>query len=384
MRPGDTATFDTKRFEKSVEEMRSRGEEVHAKGREVFRRTGRLDRLVNVHGALRLSHNSMTKDGDKAVLKNGIALPVWSGFDGTGSMGHLAGVAHNAMGEINSMLDGIRDRYNPQLATSVLQDVDDMHDPFQMSQFEGDQRVAEQIRLLIPDHDGGDAIEDYQLGLAFLALATHTDIHNFYGLKGYGMVVGDQIGRERVTVEDVDHFLGHKLQGTMTTKAVARQLWSKWHLFYLHIVDGSTRRDEQTRWWDDKLEKGHTVVVPNENLLAESQAALIYVTETLDPTEDGLFEFLSAAGANKKITKADAKEIWGWIIEAGVPFGAQAKLPGYSDIPMPGAVFAHYRHQWPIDHPKAAENVIPVEPAVADISAGAPKSEKIGWDGGKF
>lgn len=378
MKTGDTATFDTKRFEETVEAMRSRGEEVHTKGREVYRRTGRLDPLVDVKGKLRLSHNSMKKDGEKAILTNGIALPIWSGFDGTGSMGHLAGVAHDAQANIHAMLGGIRHRYNPQLATSVLQDVDDEHGPFQMSQFEGDERSAEQIRLLIPDLNGGDPIEDYQLGLAYLALAVDTDIYNFYGLKGYGMIIGDEIGRENVTVEEVEQFLGQKLQSTMSTKAVAKLLWPKWHLFYLHIVNGSTERDEMTRWWDDKLEKGHTVVVSNEKLLAEVQAALIYVTETLEPTEEGLFEFLSAGGSNKKISKESSKEIWGYIVEAGVPFGAQVKLPGYADIPMPGSVFEYYRHQWPVGHPKFDQNRIPTDPEVIDPSS-APKKEKIKW-----
>jgi len=380
MRTGDTATFDTKRYEKSVAEMRTRGEEVHDRGRDIYRKTGHLDPLVNIHGQLRVSHNSMKKDGEKCILTNGIALPIWSGFDGTGSMGENAARAHAALGEINAMLDGIRGRYNPQLATSVIQDVDDEHPVFQMSQFETDDRIAEQIRLLIPDHNGGDAPEDYQLGLAYLMMATHTDISDFYGLKGYGMVVGDQIGREKVSVESVNHHLGHKLQSAMSTKSVGHQLLPKWHIFYVHVGSGDGgERDFATKWWDEILGKGRTVVVPDPNLLAEVQAGLIYVCETAEPTADGLTAFLTAEGSNKKITAKVAKEIWDWIVDGGVEFGAQTKLPGYGDIPLPGSVFAHYRHQWPEGHSKFEENFIPVDPVALDPSPTMPKSERVDW-----
>lgn len=377
MKSGDTSTFNTERYTRSVSEMKERGEGVHDKGREVFRRTKRMDPLVDVKGKLRLSHNSFKKSDDgKAILVNGIALPIFSSFDGTGSMGEMAGIAHGAIGEIMAMLGGIRGRYNPQLSSSVVQDVVDTHPVFQMAQFETDERVAEQIRLLIPDHGGADSTEDYQLSLAYLMLAVDTDIYNFYGLKGYAFIVGDEIGREKVTASDVKEYLGHKLQKDMTTKAVAKEVLKKWHLFY--IVVGNERGTGS--WWTDKLGKGRVVYCLDPHKLAEVQAALVYVTETDQPTEEGLFEFLKAGGGNKKATKALAKEVWSWIVEAGVEFGAQTKLAGYNDIPLPGAVFEHYRHQWPVGHAKFAENYIPDEPAASEPTASSPKSEKPNWD----
>ena len=377
MKSGDTSTFNTERYTRTVSEMKSRGEEVHTKGREIYRKTKRMDPLVDVKGTLRLSHNSFKKSDDgKAILVNGVALPIWSAFDATGSMGELAGIAHAAMGNIMAMLNGIRYCYNPQLSSSVIQDVGDEHPVYQMAQFETDERVAEQIRLLIPDGDGGDSTEDYQLALAYLMLAVDTDIFNFYNLKGYGFVVGDEIGRTSATVDDVKQHLGHTLQKSMTTKAVAKEVLKKWHLFYILVKGSSGTRS----WWLDKLGAGRVVVCDNPSLLAEVQAGLVYVTETEQPTVEGLYEFLKAGGSNKKATKKIAEEIWGWITEAGVEFGAQTKLAGYADIPLPGAVFEHYRHQWPVGHARFAENVVPVEPAVVDPSTHGPKSERVDWN----
>lgn len=382
MKSGDTSTFNTERYTRSVEDMKARKEEVHDKGREIYRKTKRMDPLVDVKNKMRLSHNSFKKVGDKAILVNGIALPIYSAFDGTGSMGEMAGIAHGAMGDIMAMLNGIRHRYNPQLATSVVQDVQDEHPVLQMSQFETDERVAEQIRLLIPDHDGGDGTEDYQLALAYLMLAVDTDINNFYGLKGYGFIVGDQIGRDTVpnksdyADDDVLKFLGVKMQSKMKTKAVAKEVLKKWHMFYIAVGRGGHVVD----WWLDKLGAGRVVVCPDPHKLAEVQAALVYATETEQPTPEGLFEFLKAGGSNKKVTKKVADEVWSWIVEAGVEFGAQTKLAGYADIPLPGAEFEHFRHQWPVGHARFAENVIPVEPEVVVPTGSSPKSEKPNWE----
>lgn len=380
MRPGDTAKFNTVKYNSTVDDMKKRGEAVHDKGREIYARTGNLDPLIDITGKNRVARNAMSSEGDKAVLTLGITLPIWTGFDGTGSMAENSSRAHAAQGNIHAMLNAIRKRYNPQLSASVIQDVSDTHSPFQMTQFEGDERIAEQLRLLIPDGAGGDAIEDYQLSLAYLMLATDTDIVNFYGLKGYGFIVGDQIGRENVTKEEVKAYLGHTLQNTMTTKAVVELLLPKWHMYYIHVGSGGRGGSEDfaTEWWKDKFGVGHVVIAHDPNLIAEVQCALIYVTETEQPTEEGLHDFLTDNGSNKSITKDNSKKIWSWIVETGVEFGAQTKFPGYGDIPMPGDVFEHYRHQWPIDHPLFSKNVIPAEKD--NLSSGKATSGAMSWD----
>jgi len=61
------------------------------------------------------------------------------------------------------------------------------------------------------------------------------------------------------------------------------------------------------------------------------------------------------------IDAADLDEVWRMIQIAEEHFGAQSKLPGYQEIPRPGDVFAHYRHAWPIGHPRENENVTPAD-----------------------
>jgi hypothetical protein len=378
----DVATFNSKAFEETVSTMRARREAVHDKGETIYRTTGRLDPNVDVKGKQRVSRNSMVPGTEAGtfVLPNGIALPILSQFDGTGSMAENVEKAFEAIPVLDTMLSGIRTRYNTQIASAVVQDVGDGHPVFQMSQFESDNRIAEQMRLLVPDRSGGDAPEDYDLGLAYLLLATRMDIFDFYGLRGYTFIVGDQIGRGQVRPGAVKDHLGHTLQSSMETRDICRQLLQKWHLFYIQVGSGGgATHNSATTWWQDKLGSNRVVLVPNPDLLAEVQAGLIYVTETEQPTPEGFEAFITSNGENKRVSAREAREVWKWLTSAGVPFGLQAKLPGFNAIPKPGDIFANYRHAWPIGHPKAGEQPVVSETDDAPTTILPATKKPIDW-----
>lgn len=367
-RSSDTVTFNPERYRKTVDDMRARREEVHERGRRIYEETGELDRLVNIMGSRRLSHNSFERREDGLfVLTNGIALPVVAASDGTGSMAENLKRTFAAMGVLDTLLKPIRTGfgYNTQIATGVAQDVIDRHPVAQMSQFETDERIAEQIRLLIPDGGGGDEIEDYQYLLGYAAWATDLDAVNFYGLKGYFFLMADQVCREEVRAADFQRLTGLTLPGqSMTTASICRELAKRFHTFYLQVgsYNANSRRDEITAWWEKRLGRDRVVVVPDPDFLAELETALIYVTETEQPTKEQVVKLLvEGTKNNKALDRHQAEKVWGWITDAGVPFGAQAKLRAKvgCELPKPGDTFAHFRHAWPTGHPKAGENVTP-------------------------
>ena len=367
-RTSDTATFDAKAYRDSTERMRAKGERVHDAGEQVFRSTGKLDPNVDIVGKTRVSRNSMVRQGTKYVLKNGIALPIMSGFDGTGSMGENVEKAYYAIPKIEGMLKPLRTSYNTQVASAVWQDVQDHHPVVQMSQFESDERIAEQIRLLVPDKDGGDAIEDYDLGLAYLWLATQTDLYDFYGLKGYVFIVADMYGRGRVTKRGIKQYLGHDMQeDEVTTRKICQALLEKWHVYYFQVGGGGS---ETKRWWAEKLGAGRVIDVPDSDYLAQVQAGAIYVTETERPTQAGLSKFLLSEESNDRRT---AGNVWEWLQAAEQNFGAQTQLEGYADIPKPGDEFEHFRHAWPLKHARFAENVTPEEGKEGETSKAKAK-----------
>lgn len=350
-----TTVFNAEAHSETVKRMRERSERVHDTGQEIFEQTGRLDKMVDIFGVKRVSRNAFIKNPDGTyTLVNGIKSATELITDGTGSMGENVGKAFYAMGKYYGMMFSFSHRYQIDLSVAVVQDVDDKHPVFQMAEFESDNRAAEHIKKLVPDKEGGDAIEDYDLGLFYIDNYVEIDI-NRYGLKGYCFLVADQIGRGYVTSESVKKHLGHSIQKEkVMTKEICRSLLTKWHLFYIQ-VDGT---NNITDWWEDKMGIGRVITIDDSDLLAEVQAGLVYVTETLEPSFDGFTEFLSG-GNNGRISQEKAKKVWSWLQTARQFFGAQAKLPGYNDIPKPGDVFANLRDIWPIGHPRALENTNP-------------------------
>lgn len=373
MRTRDAHTFDSKAYETTVRRMRTRGEGVHDVGREHKQKTGSIHPYVDVRQN-RGSHNAMIlNDKGQPALVNGVALPICSMFDGTGSTSHWLTDFFHAAERQYMLMDGTRTRYNTQFASGVVQDICDIgHSPVvQLTQFESDERSAEQVRLLLPAGDGGDTTEDYDLGLV-AGLLIDADIWKFYGLKGYFTLVADDIGRGFVTSKGVHEYLGQSLgqlglfqnADRVTTPEICRQLFKHWHLFLLQ-VPARGMLSYSTSWWSDVLGRSRVVQVPDPSLLAEVRAGLVYVTEATTPTMQGMIEFMQRdANQGPTVRPEVVENIWRIVHQAEEHFSAQTKLPGYHEIPLPGDVFAHYRHAWPIGHSRESENVTPVETTI--------------------
>ena len=357
-KPDQTTTFDSGAYTRMAEEIARKGERVGDRGRQEFRQTGQLHELVQVFGKSRVSRNSFENLPDGRVkLTRGPSNPVAYVYDGTGSMGGNVAVAFNSVGRQNAMLTAGLPRYFFQIASGVVQDVADTHPVFQLSQFEADHRIAEQLNLLIPDMGGGDATEDYDLALWWMSQQVETDLYQHYGLKGHLQLVADEIGRSIVQPSQVRQHLGFEIQSQLTTSAVCRALLSKWHAFYLNVgSDGRQPARRVTSWWTERLGNGRVIEITDVNLLAEAQAGLIYALETAQPTERGLAEFLAAGGQNRHASRGDVSQVWRWLLAAQQHFGAQTRLPGHSQLPIAGQDFAHYRDPWPEGHVRFGEN----------------------------
>lgn len=360
MREKDIHRFSGAAYEATVRSMKARGEGVHDTGRRHWQQHHTLDPLVDVKQN-RGSHNAMVPNGDgTCTLTNGVAIPVINMFDGTGSTARYVGDFFHACEKQYQLMEGAKPRYNMQLASAVVQDVGDSTPVVQLSQFESDERSAEQVRLLIPDANGGDAAEDYDLGLV-AGLFVYADAWTYYGLKGYFTITADEIGRGFVTRDNVEHHLGQDLDqfqaGTrIDTAEICQHLSENWHVFYLQVPGAGQRT---TDWWNKRLGHGRVIQVDDPSILADVRAGLIYVTEAGNPTMSGLTEFLLTG--NQSINATDIERVWRTLQVAEQHFGAQSKLPGYHDIPLPGDIFAHFRHAWPIGHARAGENTVPVE-----------------------
>jgi hypothetical protein len=382
---GHTATFNSKKHEATVSEMRSRRESVHEKGAEVLRTTGKMDKLVSVrNGEVRKSQFAFTKQEDGTfLLAKGPKVPFMFATDGTGSFGENVGHAFHAAPKVYNMLEqNARGVFHMDFSFSVFQDRDDRYDCIQVPEFESDNKFAEHMRLLLPANSGGDQDEDYDYGIWYAANRVEATLFR-YGGKGLFTLLLDACGRGTVEPRMVQHLLGGTApQSSVSTKQVWQNLSQKFHPFVViyNSIGGSDS------WWRNICGRDHVVIAPRTDLFDEIQAGLWYMVNTLQPTEEGLGLFLNAGGQNPQ-SASDVRAIWKAYIDAGVPFGANVKMG--IELPKVGDTFASMDDMWPIGHAKAGMKLpaLPAGSAAPSLPSGdgsalkadAPKSKGINW-----
>lgn len=365
----------------------SRGTSTY-EGEDRIRQGKGLDPLVDPkgldkYGPVRGSGNLLVPDGDAFVLEFGVAMPVQTDIDTTGSMGGNVDIAFRVQPKVQNLLiqgkGAVLARYQAQMCTGVVQDRVDQY-AYQRSQFEPDNEVERQMGLLYPEKNGGDPTEDYQIGLFAAAYLTNASITK-YGLRGYYFSVGDERGRDQFDAMLLKRVFGNKVlelafegklpQSLPATPEVANKLLENWHGFYLQVGDRNGRTDRRvTEWWNDVLGVERVIKLPRTEDLAEVQATIIGLTE-------GVLDLQSAVDflTESKVDADDAKR----IVDAcsGVPVGLQTTLANFGKIPLAGAKFASRDDIWPIGSANAKAGKKPAGKAGA--AKAAPKAPKKDW-----
>ncbi|HSI21352.1 MAG TPA: hypothetical protein VLA04_06740 [Verrucomicrobiae bacterium] len=364
----DKGGWSSTTYETTTREIAKSGKSVTELGEQHVRTHGRLDPLVDpkTHGVKRESLSLMSPQGDGTfLLLEGVAIPVKTGLDTTGSMGDNVARAFKVLPKAQHYLvqgeGALLESYHVQIATAVIQDVEDKI-PYQHSEFEPDNEVDRQMRLLSPEGGGGDAPEDYDLDIFYTAERTVTSISG-YGLKGYHFIVGDEIGRGRLGEHAMQKAFGLSSQGVPSTEELAQKLLQGWHGFYLQVGDHL----HTTEWWRRMLGSDRVVLLPSTDDLAEVQAAIIGLTEGKLDLQSAL-DFLTDTA---RVSKAKARQIVQAV--AHIPLRAQAILPNHGKLPTKGSIFASRTDLWPINEP---HGIIEEEPAHVGTS---PVAGGIDW-----
>lgn len=364
-----------------------RGEERAQQGRG-------LDPLVDPkeHGVIRFANNLLVPDGNQFILATGVAMPVKSEPDTTGSMGRNVEIAFSVIPKVQHLLvqgsRAVLGRYHVQIATGVIQDRLDRF-AYQISQFEPDNEVDRQMGLLVPEKGGGDSTEDYQLGLFATAFLTKTSISR-YGLKGYYFPIGDEIGRntlpfiypkgigreyphlrewegrdllQRVFGESVleKAFGTTNPQSLPSTRELGTMVQERWHTYFLQVGDSA----HTTRWWSEILGRERVVKLPRTEYVAEVQACIIGLTEGVIDLQNAV-EFLITEA---RMDQGAAHQVA--LAVANIHMKAQAKFPNFTKIPMAGARFASREDIWPVDEAQTTKPSAKPEP---------PAGDKIDWN----
>lgn len=163
--------------------------------------------------------------------------PIVVGLDVTGSMGYLAvEVATKALNDLIMKLYSTGAVEDPSLMCAAYGDFGDGA-PLQVTQFESDIRIAEQLLEIYFENRGNGEVVPTCLW-EFLARHTNIDAINKRGKKGFVFTIGDSANiRENFVPETIERVIGDKIPGA-TRESLLKEVQEKFNVFHI-MIDGS-------------------------------------------------------------------------------------------------------------------------------------------------
>ncbi|MBE5869960.1 MAG: VWA domain-containing protein [Lachnospiraceae bacterium] len=183
-------------------------------------------------------------------------IPVILALDVTGSMGNAAVEVAKQLNVIMTQLyEKVKD-----VEFMIMGIGDFVYDrcPLQVSQFESDIRIAEQLdKVFFEFGGGGNKYESYTAAWYFGARHTRLDAWK-RGKKGMIITMGDERINPYLPKEQLQNIIGDKLQGDVETKDLYAEVTEKYELYHLNVRHG---RDWDLagirRSWKEYLDEKH-------------------------------------------------------------------------------------------------------------------------------
>ncbi len=168
------------------------------------------------------------------------STPVIIGVDVTGSMGSLA--EELIVRGLNTTFTELLDRRpisDPHVMAMAIGDAECDRAPLQVTQFEADIRIAQQLtELWLEGGGGGNRGESYSLAHAFAGLKTVHDASVKRGEKGFLFTVGDEPNLDGVSRAQLKRVLGVEAQADLSARDCVEIASRTYEVFHI-IVDGS-------------------------------------------------------------------------------------------------------------------------------------------------
>jgi hypothetical protein len=208
--------------------------------------------------------------------------------DVTGSMGVIA--EQMIRSGLDTTMREILERKpvpDPQVMAMAIGDAECDRAPLQVTQFEADIRLAEQLQeLWIEGGGGGNRGESYHLAWAFAAMRTSIDCFERRRKKGYLFTIGDEPILPGVSGANLSRVLGGAFPGGLTSAdmlGMASRTWDAFHILLTTVGWSSTPagRDYAMRTWTPLL--GQRVLPCDDPArVAEIVVSAIQVNEGAD------------------------------------------------------------------------------------------------------
>lgn len=214
------------------------------------------------------------------------STPIIVALDVTGSMGqHADYIARKGLGTLFTEILASKPITDPHIMFMALGDAACDSCPLQVSQFEADNRIVEQLtQIFLEGGGGGNRTESYDFPWYFAANHTEHDSLIKRGKRGYLFTIGDEETPAGLTKEQIKKFIGDDVQSNLTPEELLAEVQRKYDVFHIIIAQGSyasSRPDEVRSSWN-KLLGQHAIWLEDCEKLAETIVAAIEVVEGRD------------------------------------------------------------------------------------------------------
>lgn len=256
---------------------------AHTRGKstaDVFRAKS-LDPALNPHGvAIRESRDSADNPSSHAIIVD---------VDVTGSMGMLADVmVRQGCYTLATEIYARKPVTDPHIMFMANGDVECDRAPLQVTQFEADIRIAEQLRKIwLEGGGGGNNYESYLFPWYFAAMHTSIDCFEKRARKGYLFTAGDEEPQIVLRASEIEQVLGTRPQGDMTAQDLLTIVSRYYHVFHLMVEEGSHFRshgDRVVMKWTNLLGQ-RAIRLADHTRMAEVIVSTIQVNEGADRDE---------------------------------------------------------------------------------------------------
>lgn len=214
------------------------------------------------------------------------STPLIVGIDVTGSMGMIADVL--AREGLGTLFTGVLDRKpvtDPHVMFMAIGDANYDSAPLQVSQFEADNRIVEQLTQIYIEHGGGgNNFESYNLPWYFAAFHTIHDSMEKRGKRGYLFTVGDEEAPQPLTKAQIKRFIGDDVEASLSTRDLLQLAQRTYDVFHIIIEEGSHARSHLAQvmnGWTDLLGQ-HVIKLSDHKKLAETIVSAIEIVEGAD------------------------------------------------------------------------------------------------------
>lgn len=231
----------------------------------------------------RFSPNNVKVRESRDSKDHPVTTPIILGLDETGSMGVIP--ERLVKGAIGTFMDGILSTEivpGPQLCFLGIGDVLSDLEPLEITQFESDMRIVEQLsEIHLEGGGGGNGTESYELAWHFGAYIASTDSFEKRQKKGYLFTVGDEGWPRGLTSYQLSALYGRGDHRDESAESLLEKAQEKWNVFHI-LVNQRAHYTNNESEWREHFGK-HLLVLGNHEYLSELLLATIRVNEGEDP-----------------------------------------------------------------------------------------------------